>query len=112
LGVTAIRSDVLDAQARSSFGRAVNAVRRQPFAADELEFHPSGWPAKWTFGCEERKEFIEQIRWFSSNYAPQFGRLLTPLVDGIRILGPLFPTFTGTQPKLVLLDGQGRGTEI
>ncbi|QDF41310.1 hypothetical protein FJN17_29085 [Bradyrhizobium symbiodeficiens] len=75
----------------------------------ELEFHPSGWPAKWTFECLERREFIEQIRWFSSNYAPQFGRLLTPLVDGIRILGPLFPTFTESQPKLVLLDGQGLG---
>ncbi|UPT92444.1 hypothetical protein HAP41_0000049255 (plasmid) [Bradyrhizobium barranii subsp. apii] len=74
-----------------------------------LDLHPSGWPAKWTFECRERREFIEQIRWFSSNYAPQFGRLLTPLVDGIRILGPLFPTFTSTQPKLVLLDGQGLG---
>jgi hypothetical protein len=75
----------------------------------ELESHSSGWPAKWTVESDDRREFVEQIRWFSSNYAPQFGRLLTPIVDGIRIIGPFFPTFTATQPKLVLLDGQGLG---
>jgi hypothetical protein len=69
----------------------------------------SGWPSTWTIESNERAEFIEQIRWFSSNYAPQFGRLLTPLVDGIRVRGPIFPTFTGSRPKLVLLDGQGLG---
>ena len=38
-----------------------------------------------------------------------FGKLLTPLVDGIRVMGPLFPTFTDYQAKVVLLDGQGLG---
>ena len=75
----------------------------------ELIRHASGWPAKWTFQSQNRGDFIEQIRWFSSNYAPQFGRLLTPLVDGIRVSGPLFPTFTQLAPKVVLLDGQGLG---
>jgi GTPase SAR1 family protein len=75
----------------------------------ELTIHNSGWPATWTIECDDRSQFIEQIRWFSSNYAPQFGRLLTPIVDGIRVRGPLFPTFTTLQPKLVLLDGQGLG---
>ncbi|MGC2160369.1 MAG: hypothetical protein WA634_00540, partial [Silvibacterium sp.] len=35
--------------------------------------------------------------------------LLTPLVDGIRIQGQFFPTFTDRHPKLVLLDGEGIG---
>ena len=39
-----------------------------------------------------------------------FGRLLTPLVQGIRIIGPLYPKNWSTDfPKLVLLDGQGLG---
>ena len=33
----------------------------------------------------------------------------TPIVDGIRVRGPIFPTFTASRPKLVLLDGQGLG---
>ena len=74
-----------------------------------LTRHDSGWPSTWTLECGDRTEFIEQIRWFSSNYAPQFGRLLTPIVDGIRVRGPLFPTFFDVRPKLVLLDGQGLG---
>ncbi len=74
-----------------------------------LTRHHSGWPSTWTFESNERAEFIEQIRWFSSNYAPQFGRLLTPIVDGIRVRGPIFPTFSLSKPKLVLLDGQGLG---
>lgn len=69
----------------------------------------SGWPELWTFSSADRGEFIRQIRWFSSNYWPQYGRLLTPLVDGIRVKGPLFPTFTARHPKLVLIDGQGLG---
>lgn len=69
------------------------------------------WPIKWTFETQDRKEFLSQIRWFSSNFAPSFGKLLTPLVDGIRVKGPLFGTFQNPQPqpKLVLIDGQGLG---
>ena len=74
-----------------------------------LERYPSGWPKRWRFKTDERDQFISEIRWFSSNYWPQFGRLLTPLVCGIRVEGPLFPAFTDTQPRLVLIDGQGLG---
>jgi hypothetical protein len=74
-----------------------------------LSRHHSGWPSTWTLESEKRAEFIDQIRWFSSNYAPQFGRLLTPIVDGIRVRGPLFPTFTNSMPKLVLFEQQGLG---
>ena len=78
-------------------------------SAGELRRRPSGWPELWLFASAERDEFIRQIRWFSSNYWPQFGRLLTPLVDGIRVRGPLFPDFLEGQSRLVLIDGQGLG---
>ena len=69
----------------------------------------SRWPDYWTFESTDRNDFLRQVRWFSSNFAPSFGRLLTPLVDGIRIAGPLFPEFTANRQKMVLLDGQGLG---
>lgn len=69
----------------------------------------SKWPLMWTYSTNDRTEFLKQVRWFSSNFAPSFGKLLTPLVDGIRVMGPMFPTFTDHQAKIVLLDGQGLG---
>jgi len=75
----------------------------------DLSRRRSGWPDLWLFKSTDRDEFIRQIRWFSSNYWPQFGRLLTPLVDGIRVRGPLFGTFTEQQPKVAFIDGQGLG---
>ena len=74
-----------------------------------LERYPSNWPKRWQFETGDRERFIDQIRWFSSNSWPQFGRLLTPLVCGIRIKGPLFPALTGAAPCLALIDGQGLG---
>jgi len=71
-----------------------------------------GWPSVWTgeWASDERKDFIKAIAPFSSNYAPLFGRLLTPLVNGVRVAGPFRPSWNGgTVPKLVLLDGEGMG---
>ena len=69
-----------------------------------------GWPSMWTYETEDRKEFLRAVNRFSSNYAPNFGRLLTPLVEGIRVAGPFEPEWgSGEIPKLVLLDGQGIG---
>jgi hypothetical protein len=75
----------------------------------ELRQNRSGWPQVWQYQTSHREEFISQIRWFSSNYWPEFGRLLTPLVGGIRVKGPLFPSFANDKAKLVLIDGQGLG---
>ncbi|MEJ1962949.1 MAG: hypothetical protein WDO56_15930 [Gammaproteobacteria bacterium] len=89
----------------------LDAVRMRFELVEVGEFRRrrSGWPELWTFKSTDRDHFIRQIRWFSSNFWPQFGRLLTPLVDGIRIQGPLFPKFTEKHPRLVLIDGQGLG---
>ena len=77
--------------------------------ASELRTHASGWPLAWGYTSEDRNAFVRAVRRFSSNYAPAFGTLLTPLVDGIRIRGPFSPAFAGGHPKLVLLDGEGLG---
>ena len=77
--------------------------------AGELDRYRSGWPRLWHFHTDDRDEFVRQIRWFSSNFWPQFGRLLTPVVGGIRVKGPLFPTFTDKPTRLALIDGQGLG---
>jgi len=71
-----------------------------------------GWPLAWSgeWPPEQRGEFLRAISRFSSNYAPLFGRLLTPLVNGVRVAGPFSPTWSGGErPKLVLLDGEGLG---
>ena len=75
----------------------------------KLKHTRSGWPESWFFECVDRNDFIRNVRWFSSNYWPEFGRLLTPIVQGIRVKGPLFPSFGNIEPNLVLIDGQGLG---
>lgn len=77
--------------------------------AGELRRRGDGWPDVWLFETDDRDKFIREVRWFSSNYAPDYGRLLTPLVDGLRVAGPLYPAFASHHPKLALLDGQGLG---
>jgi hypothetical protein len=72
-----------------------------------LTYRSGDWPESWTFKSADRSEFIRVVRRFSSNYAPAFGTLLTPLVDGIRIKGDFTPNFTVRRPKLVLIDGEG-----
>ncbi|MGD9596834.1 MAG: hypothetical protein AB7G76_11085 [Steroidobacteraceae bacterium] len=83
--------------------------RFERIGSGELRTHANGWPFSWMFSSADRDEFVRVVRRFSSNYAPAFGTLLTPLVDGIRIRGPFFPVFTDRRPRLVLLDGEGLG---
>lgn len=78
----------------------------------EIQKTRQGWPLAWTaeWPKENRADFVRAISRFTSNYAPFFGRLLTPLVNGVRVAGPFLPAWEGTEvPKLVLLDGEGLG---
>lgn len=69
-----------------------------------------GWPQSWSWQTEDRAAFIKAVTRFSSNHAPRFGHLLTPLVNGVRVSGAFMPEWNGDQqPKLVLLDGEGLG---
>ena len=71
-----------------------------------------GWPLSWKgeWPVEKRSDFMKSVSQFSSNYAPLYGRLLTPLVNGVRVTGPFAPAWEdGHAPKLVLFDGEGLG---
>ena len=67
------------------------------------------WPVSWTWDTDDRARFIRNVSRFSSNYAPLFGRLLTPLVNGIRVMGPFSPAWSPDAKRLVLVDGEGLG---
>ena len=75
----------------------------------KFERRSTDWPTLWSFTENSRKKFLEQVRWFSSNHNKQFGKLLTPLVDGIRVQGPFRPKDMPATPKLVLIDSEGIG---
>ncbi len=71
-----------------------------------------GWPESWTWVATglDRIEFIRHVRRFTSNAKHGFGRLLTPLVSGIRVKGPFRPTWhDGPLPELILFDTEGLG---
>lgn len=75
----------------------------------ELRRNRQGWPTTWTWESGERAAFIKVVTRFSSNFAPLFGRLLTPLVNGIRVSGPLQPVWASEPARLILVDGEGLG---
>ena len=78
----------------------------------DFERSPTGWPILWYFTEQDRDTFLRQVRWFSSNHDQQFGRLLTPLVDGIRVSGPFHPSIGSLYDdnrRLVFIDGEGLG---
>ena len=70
-----------------------------------------GWPRLWKYTTDDRERFLSHLRWFSSNHHQQFGRLLTPLVNGLRVKGPFRPVDDRlpNDANLVLLDGEGLG---
>lgn len=77
-----------------------------------IEFGKDKWPLFWSYNVPQaqRAEFIKAVNRFSSNTASQFGQLLTPMVDGIRVSGPFLPEWhEGEPPRLVFLDGEGLG---
>lgn len=87
-------------------------ARFQHFDPSEFDRDSSGWPIRWRYQSDDRSEFLKRVRWFASNYAPLFGRLLTPLVEGLRVKGPFAPVGWSDEtnvPPIVLLDGVGLG---
>ncbi|MFI5993916.1 hypothetical protein ACIBAC_19020 [Streptomyces sp. NPDC051362] len=84
-------------------------LRFSLLADGELRRTRQGWPLSWTLETEDRSTFLKTVMRFSSNYAPLFGRLLTPLVNGIRVAGPFVPTWAEKSERLVLIDVEGLG---
>ena len=61
------------------------------------------WIDYWHFNTSDKEQLITELNRFSGNLAANFGALLTPLVDGIRVKG----NFNPENDKLVLIDGEG-----
>ncbi len=76
---------------------------------EELQTEKFGWPIYWEKESLIRETFIKSLRFFSSNSSHLFGKLLTPLVSGIRVQGPFKPDYLENIPKLIILDGEGLG---
>ena len=74
-----------------------------------VEVNRQDWPVLWHWQSEDRQSFLREVTRFSSNYAPLFGQLLTPLVNGMRVCGPFVPEWRMDAPKLVLIDVEGLG---
>lgn len=71
----------------------------------------TGWPVAWHVQCvtDDRSAFLQNIRYFAGNAYQAFGKLLTPLVSGLRVVGPFRPTWAEQDARLVLVDTEGLG---
>jgi predicted ATPase len=82
-------------------------------SAGRFEKTTTGWPKAWHLKCapEEREGFLAALRCFGGISSKSWGRLLTPLVNGMRVIGPFSPSWaSATEPaRLVLLDTEGLG---
>ena len=85
-------------------------LRFSALTSGSLRKTRQGWPVSWKFSSADRNTFIKEMLRFSSNHAPLFGTLLTPLVNGIRVKGPFFPAWPGDpRQPIVIVDGEGLG---
>ncbi len=114
-----LREELLDSELRGDdrFHAVVDALfdeiekRFDLLVSGEVTKNRQGWPISWSWETEDRTDLVKAVTRFSSNYAPLFGSLLTPLVNGIRVAGPFRPEWGrgAKTPKLVIIDGEGLG---
>ncbi len=81
----------------------------------QMERGKDRWPTLWQFTSDDRAEFMRVIGRLTGNHERHFGRLLTPLVEGVRVAGPFCPDWwhdAGNPPRLVLIDSEGLGHKI
>lgn len=78
----------------------------------EFKYDRSEWPIRWVYETNDRTLFLKTVNRFSSNYSANFGKLLAPVVQGLRVRGPFIPKWIQEKeniPRLVLIDGEGLG---
>ena len=87
------------------------AERFDALGEEAIERGRDDWPVRWQFEAGDRSTFLREVNRFTSNYSPSFGKLLTPIVEGIRVAGPFRPNWLSDdqEMRLVLMDGEGLG---
>lgn len=77
----------------------------------KFEKNTTGWPRAWLMSASEgeRKSLLVALRLFTGISDRSWGRLLTPLVNGMRVQGPFKPEWTTAEPRLILMDTEGLG---
>lgn len=76
-----------------------------------LSLDAKDWPECWTFETNDRARFIAVVSRFTSNHYRQFGKVVTPVVSGVRVSGPFVPAWAADRAayRYVLIDGEGLG---
>lgn len=71
----------------------------------------TGWPIYWSHSSSEKDNIFKFLKIFAGNDGFYFGKLLAPLVNGLRIKGPFKPLWWeyDTIPNLVIIDQEGLG---
>ncbi|MCE9659938.1 MAG: hypothetical protein K8R60_15360 [Burkholderiales bacterium] len=94
-------SDILD-ELRSKF---------ESVTVGKFDKTTTGWPKAWLMKAapDERAQFLAALRFFSGISDRLWGRLLTPLVNGMRVQGPFEADWASNETRLVLMDTEGLG---
>lgn len=94
-------SDILD-ELRTKFSQ---------LKSGRFEKTTTGWPKAWHLkhSADERDAFLSAVRYFSGISYQSWGKLLTPLVNGMRVIGPFKPNWAEKATRLVLVDTEGLG---
>ncbi|MGE0730601.1 MAG: hypothetical protein AB7O92_19090 [Acidimicrobiia bacterium] len=74
-----------------------------------LTEHDATWPRCWRFTTEERAVLWSAVRRLAGNERGSHGTLLSPLVEALRVRGPLHPTWASEIPYLMVVDTEGLG---
>jgi hypothetical protein len=84
-------------------------ARIEILAPTDVVTSRDGWPLYWRCHEHDRTTFLKRLRTFGGNDHADFGRLLTPLINGIRVRGPFHPTWAREIPYVMLIDREGLG---
>ena len=84
-------------------------ARVEILAPTDVVTSRDGWPLYWRSHETDRDAFLKRLRTFGGNDHADFGQLLTPLVNGIRVRGPFHPTWAREIPYVMLIDREGLG---
>ena len=77
-----------------------NKIKRVESQDSQISFY---------FESESRKDFIANLQPFIGIEKSSWGKLITPLVESVRIAGPFHASWLNTFPKVTFVDGKGIG---